>query len=348
MDTALSITDRLSGAKPNGDKQLAIGEVVLPESVRGLADSLDADNHVVTDLGLDPWVAQGMLQWAVALYENNLIADKDITGLKLGQDDPKTVDAMLKQMALRQGFGDILAQGPLRAGKIIGSGSLKLFRPAPLLIKMHTEDAFDPLPHTLTPAHFKDAPPPIHKTGREGVHLPGKKDDRPEVNRTVVGPEAEQRQEEFTGPAGMVRWQELYEMVFNCLGISAHKIAGFYSHPKHLSPFKELLRVVVGIAPNETKLRDIAYRCYALERLFNLRELPVGPNGRLSDYVFDFPAGMRMSHEQWKDIDLKRLNRLVNQYYRVKGWTKTGILKRTIFQKLELSDLWPLAKQKGD
>ncbi|MGD2270347.1 MAG: aldehyde ferredoxin oxidoreductase N-terminal domain-containing protein [Desulfobacterales bacterium] len=344
MDAALAITDRLAGAKPNGGIELAIGQVVLPGSSLWPADSTGAHDHSVTDLGLDPLVARAMLQWVAALFENKMVADKDSIGLKLGQGDPKTVETMIEQMALRQGLGDILAQGPLRAAGIIGDGSLELLRPVLLLIKMHTEDDFDSLAHTLTPVHFQGSQVQLRRPGREDAHLPGRQNEPPELSDAPVEPVSQGRREEFTGPVGMVSWQELYEMVFNCLGISATKIISFYSHPKHLSPLKELLRLVAGIAPSEKNLRDVAYRCYVLERLFNLRELTAGRNGRRPDDVFDFPAGMRMPLEKWKDIDLKKLNRLVNEYYRSRGWTKTGLLKRAIFQTLELDDLWPLAK----
>ena len=111
--------------------------------------------------------------------------------------------------------------------------------------------------------------------------------------------------------------------------------------------FKKLIELNTGLALSEKDLQDCAYRCYAIERLFNLREVAVCSQKPGRDHEFDFPVGLRIPKKLLKNFDLKKLRRLVNDYYRLNGWDKAAVLKLKIFKELELSDLWPLVKPKG-
>ncbi|MFQ5843007.1 MAG: aldehyde ferredoxin oxidoreductase family protein, partial [Thermodesulfobacteriota bacterium] len=82
-------------------------------------------NHLVNDYGLDTLEIGSMMAWAFELYEKGILTDKDTDGLKLTWGNHDAVIELIHRIARREGIGDILAEGPLRAAERIGKGSEK-------------------------------------------------------------------------------------------------------------------------------------------------------------------------------------------------------------------------------
>ncbi|NIO10798.1 MAG: aldehyde ferredoxin oxidoreductase, partial [Deltaproteobacteria bacterium] len=82
-------------------------------------------NHLVNDYGLDTLEIGSMMAWAFELYEKGILTDKDTDGLKLTWGNDDAVIELVHRIARREGIGDILAEGPLRAAERIGKGSEK-------------------------------------------------------------------------------------------------------------------------------------------------------------------------------------------------------------------------------
>ncbi len=348
LDSALSKKDGFSGAEGTADIEPAIGDISLDGSDDYGAGAFPANHRLFTDLGMDPLAAGSMLRWAVELYENNIIDDKDTAALKLKPSDPAAAQQLIKQIALRQGFGDILAQGPLRAAEKIGAASLKLFAPVTGLIKMHTEETFDAVSHTLTSEFIYQPQSQKLRVAGNHEHYSAKGYDGSGKTGARAGTAFSECDKEFTGAAGKVRWQELFEMLANSLGICAHQNACRHGDYSDFSMFTELIQLNTGLTLNRKELRDIAYRCYAVERIFNLRESTESLQKKKALYLFDCPTGMRLPLKTWGDMDLKKLKRAVNEYYRINGWSKKEILKLKVFKDLQLTDLWMPANHKGD
>jgi aldehyde:ferredoxin oxidoreductase len=236
----------------------------------------------------------------------------------------------------------------MRAAEKIGVGRSTDIFPVIRFIKMHMEDAFDSISHTLTPASFHGSKHEKHRLTAYPDRFGEKSASRSGEASTRAAAKVEKGREEYTGAAGKVPWQELNEMVFNCLGLCTAQTPSLGNDPADFSVFKELIQFNTGLTLDEKALGEIAYRCYAIERLFNLRESAACRQQQQPDYAIDLPSDMRLPASMWDGIDLKRLKHMVNEHYRLSGWDKTAILKLKVFKKLGFSDLWPFAKQKGD
>jgi aldehyde:ferredoxin oxidoreductase len=57
---------------------------------------------------------------AIECFEKGLITKEDTGGLELNWGNYEAADEMLHRMATRQGFGDVLAEGVMRAAQRIG------------------------------------------------------------------------------------------------------------------------------------------------------------------------------------------------------------------------------------
>jgi aldehyde:ferredoxin oxidoreductase len=71
-------------------------------------------------LGMDANETGYAVAWLIECYEKGIITKKDTDGLEMTWGNGDAVMSMLPRIAQRQGFGDILAEGVMRASKHVG------------------------------------------------------------------------------------------------------------------------------------------------------------------------------------------------------------------------------------
>ena len=278
------------------------------------SDLYSESNFLIRELGMDALAVKGFLKWVFALHEKGNIKANEAAGLKLSREDPDAVPEMIKHIAYCKGLGDILAKGPFRAAGLIGNSSLTYFVPVKWLIKIYSEDPPAGNFGTFVPIHQE-----TDLAGTDGI-------------------------QPLNGATGSIRSDEINEMIFNCLGISADKDFDSFFGCGDLSRLIEQIRINTGLIFDDNELNKIAYRCYIVERLVNIREEVTCRNDFHPDCSFDVPARLEMTGAMWDGIDLKTFKRSVNEYYRKRRWKKKDLLKAGVFKKLEIVDLWLPAK----
>lgn len=82
-------------------------------------------NMLCDRYGLDAISAGDTIAFAMELYEKGILTKTELDGLELRWGDPEPVIELIRKIALREGVGNILAEGSARASKIIGRGSEK-------------------------------------------------------------------------------------------------------------------------------------------------------------------------------------------------------------------------------
>lgn len=78
---------------------------------------------VINDYVLDSISTGVAIAWAMECYERGLITEEDTGGVELRFGDKEVVLALIHQIARREGFGDLLAEGVQRASQKIGRGT---------------------------------------------------------------------------------------------------------------------------------------------------------------------------------------------------------------------------------
>lgn len=73
--------------------------------------------------GFDTMTVGGLISWATELFQKGIISGEDTGGLELQRGNVEIVLELMRQMAYREGFGALLADGPQEAVKRIGRGS---------------------------------------------------------------------------------------------------------------------------------------------------------------------------------------------------------------------------------
>jgi aldehyde:ferredoxin oxidoreductase len=74
----------------------------------------------VDRLGLDVNESGWVFAWLMECYEKGIITKKDTDGLEMTWGNGAAVMAMLRKIATREGFGNVLAEGVMRASRRIG------------------------------------------------------------------------------------------------------------------------------------------------------------------------------------------------------------------------------------
>ncbi|MGD0795173.1 MAG: aldehyde ferredoxin oxidoreductase C-terminal domain-containing protein [Dehalococcoidales bacterium] len=80
----------------------------------------------VDRLGMDVNESGWVFAWLMECYEKGTVTKKDTDGLEMTWGNGEAVMAMLRKIATRQGFGNVLAEGVMRAARQVGGKAPEL------------------------------------------------------------------------------------------------------------------------------------------------------------------------------------------------------------------------------
>jgi aldehyde:ferredoxin oxidoreductase len=82
-----------------------------------------AADKLCDDFGMDAISTGNAIGFAYELYEKGILTKQDTDGLELTYGNHSAMIELIKKIAIREGIGNILAEGVMRAGAIIGKGA---------------------------------------------------------------------------------------------------------------------------------------------------------------------------------------------------------------------------------
>jgi aldehyde:ferredoxin oxidoreductase len=107
--------------KPEYETIAMFGTSCLNDNV----ESIILANDMCNRYGLDTISAGSSIAFVIECYEKGLITKEDTNGVEMTWGNHKSIITMLEMMCKREGFGDIIADGTLKASQRIGKGSEK-------------------------------------------------------------------------------------------------------------------------------------------------------------------------------------------------------------------------------
>ncbi len=121
--------------------------------------------------------------------------------------------------------------------------------------------------------------------------------------------------EVMEGPAGSVDLTQIKQTLMQCLGLPSGTKNGANGSDLDFQTAADRILLNTGLALNEDELKEIAYRCITMERIYNIREGIASKPGQ--------PA----------------------EDYRENGWTRKAVVKKAkVFDPLRIDDLWSRLK----
>ncbi len=294
-------------------------------------------NHLVNKLGLDTLETGSLISWGMELFEKGIITKKDTGGLELKFGNEDAVIEMIRQIAHREGFGDVLADGP--------KGAMERLPPEAAPLCVHVKG--------MSNLHSDERPTPSLALGiatatRGSDHLRS----RPAIDLYYL-PEPLLRKiygspvpydgpltsdyGDYEGKAWMVFWQEMLYMAVDCLGVCKFHTIFLSPNMPAFDEFSKWLELIPGLEMSPKDIWDVAERTYNLERLFNLREGAARKDDWLVDRYFDEPTPRGFDVVRNKVLDRDKFKTMLDEYYELHGWDKKGRVTDETLERLDLA-----------
>ena len=274
-------------------------------------------------LGLDAITTAECIAWAMELYEKGELTKKETFGLELKWGNGEAILALIKRIAYREGFGDLLADGVKMAAEKLGKGKEIAFHVKGLEIIQ------------ADPRGLKGYGLGYAVASRGADHLRSEPfielSDDPEKGREMFGvPEATLRLA-HKGKGKLVRYFENW-----CAIIDSLEVCKNLAENMELLPFNraaEITEVTTGFHFTEEAVFGIGERIINLERAYLIRE----GIRRRDDYL---PA--RFLKEPLPDGNSKgaifEIEPMLNEYYAERDWdSETGVPKAEKLRKIGLA-----------
>jgi aldehyde:ferredoxin oxidoreductase len=285
---------------------------------RDLAAVIKA-NELCNRLGLDTISCGATIAWAMECFERGLLTRQQADGLELGWGNMEAVLALLPRIAVRQGFGDLLAEGSVRAaGRIGGEADCYAIAVKGLELPMHDPRAF----HGMGLAYAYSS--------RGGCHnqhsvLPV---EQGMVSLPELGLEEDYAGQTSEGKPAMVVICENYGLLANCL-CQCHFV-NFATAPADLL---SALNAVTGWAYSLQDLLTCGERVWHLKRgLINLMGVRDDADALPERLLAPLPDGGAAGSAP----DLPRMKR---EYQRLRGLSEEGLPRRENLERLGLQYL---------
>lgn len=312
------------------------GEGYYVNTLRNFGCHLDIGNleaiikaHMLcSQYGLDVDGTAGSIAWAMECYQRGILTKRDTGGLELKWGDYKVVLELLELIAFRKGFGDLLAECCKKASERIGRGSDQY------CMHLKGQDLYEPL-RTTRGYGFGVIVSPIGGGHLRGATLYESMGLTEEEGLRSFGIATVGDRKAYEGKAQMCIYLENLKAVLDSLGVCVMQ-TNYAGGPRYsnLSELAELLAAATGRALSVSQLTLIGERIHNIEKAFNIREGMTRKDDYPPQRFFEpIPSGPGKG-ECW---DREKLDRLLNEYYTLRGWdAKTGLPRRSTLRRLDL------------
>jgi aldehyde:ferredoxin oxidoreductase len=292
-------------------------------------ESILVINDLLNRYGLDASSTGNIIAWAIELFKKGIISEKDTNGLKLEWGNEAVIIKLIHQIAKREKFGNVLADGARIAAERIGKGSEQyliwvknLPQSDPVDIRGHKGSALGIATSTRGADHLRSRPTfEFLKLSEDNL-------------RKFYGEEVSSAPNSYKGKARMVWWAESLYAVIDSLGIC--KFITKYFSPDLLG-FEEISKLIyyaTGIKFSEKELFEIGEKIINIERMFLVRE---GIRREHDNLPVRYFQPMPLGRNKGKRISAQHLNKMLDEYYQLHGWDKdTGIPTKATLKRLQL------------
>ncbi|MFX0170830.1 MAG: aldehyde ferredoxin oxidoreductase family protein [Candidatus Hodarchaeota archaeon] len=287
-------------------------------------------NHLVNKYGIDTLEVGGIIAWAMELYEKGLLMEKTTDGLKLEWGNEEVVYELIKKISLREGFGNVLADGFLPAITQIGKESEYYAMQIKGMSNLHSDERPTPSLALNIATATRGAD---HLRSRPAIDLYGLPED---LLEEIYGGPVSSDYTSYKGKSRMVWWQELLYAVTDSIGTCKFQTVFCAVHAPKFEEFSKLIHLTSGLELSKSQLMEIGERIITVERMFNNREGFSRKDDNLPNRFFKEPTPDGLPIVKGKKIDKNKFEKLIDEYYALHGWDNNGIPTESTIRKLEV------------
>lgn len=302
-----------------------------------------------TEYGVDGFSTPQVMAFGIELYEAGILTDRDMAGMP--SDNEGRFYWLLDRIVRREGIGDVLANGTYWAAEQIGKGAeayahnnikkheqlpLKLGMLNPIYFLMYCTGEKGNI--TQIEGNFPQAPFSTMELKeafvKDWVQAPDDKFKKYVLDWEMRG----ERSMPFYPPVEacceIVDWQEKMHHIDDALGLCAGLSSFPLKPPYHIHNLPAFISAATGMDMDEAGLTQVFNRNRNLIRAINVRR------------------GLRRADEKppedhWKKRFPELEEKLLDGYYKFKGWDLQGIPTKETLQELDLAYVAEDLEQRG-
>ena len=268
-------------------------------------------NEMCNRWGMDTISIGVCIAFAMELTEKGILTKEDTDGIDLRFGNADGMLEMIRNIAFRQGFGDVLAEGVLRAAQKIGKGTDEYS----MHIKGQELPMHDPRgKHGLTLSY---ATSPTGADHIEAPHDTSYLTDGPILEATKPAGIMEPTSALELGPEKIrqfVHTQQIWSF-FNSLGVCNFAAAPYTAFP--LVKLGEAVEAITGWNSSLYELMELGERSITMARMFNMREGLSSKDDYLPERLYEAlekgtPGEKRITKEDFANA--------LRLYYQAMGW----------------------------
>ena len=302
-----------------------------------------------TEYGVDAYSTPQVMAYALELYENGILTDDDMP--EMPSDNEERFYWLLDRIVRREGIGDVLANGTYWAAKEIGKGAeeyahntIKKHEQLPLKLGMLNPVYFlmyatgEKINITQIEGQFPQAPY-LKREHREAFvkdwfQVPNEKFKQYFLDWEFRGEHSNPYYPTVEMSCDIVDWQERMHYIDDALGVCAGLSSFPLKPPYHMHNYPSFISSGAGIDIDEAGLTQAARRNRDLVRAVNIRR------------------GMRRADEKppedhWKRRFPELEAKLLDEYYKFKGWNNQGIPTKESLHELGLDYVFEDLEKRG-
>jgi benzoyl-CoA reductase subunit BamB len=324
----------------------------LTYTMAAFVDDLDFGFKIAqraTEYGVDGFSTPQIMAFAFELKEAGILTDADFAGCPT--DNEGKFYWLLDRIVRREGIGDILANGVYWAARQIGKGAeafdhntIKKHEQLPLKLGMLNPVYFlmyatgEKANITQIEGQFPQSPFTTVEERQEfikdWIQVPDDKFKQIVMDWEMRGERSNPYYPTIDMSVDIVDWQETMHYIDDALGVCAGLSSFPLKPPYHIHNYPRFISAATGIDMDEEKLKEIYKRNRNLLRAVNVRR------------------GLRRADEKppedhWKKRFPELEEKLLDAYYKFKGWNNDGIPTRETLQKLGMDYVAKDLEQRG-
>jgi len=307
---------------PEYESMAALGSNTGVDDLLALAKA----NEICAAYGLDTISAGMCVAFALECFENGLLTESDIGGQALRWGDGALLVRLVEQIARREGFGDLLAEGVARAAAQIGRGAEAF--------ALHVKGQELPM-HEPRVKHALGVGYALSPTGAEHMHNLHDTDYRREGssldNLRLFNPDLQPVDPTVLNEDKMrlyfhhVNNRHFWDCAMMCFFLS-------YSPEQMVT----LLNAVTGWDVDLAETQTIGQRTITLARVFNLREGLTAADDTLPARFFE--PFLKGEPGRSAPLDEAAFQECKKIYYDMMGWDReSGAPRRETLERLDVA-----------
>ncbi len=324
----------------------------LTYTMAAFVDDLDFGFRIAqraTEYGVDGFSTPQTMAFGFELLEAGILTEDDFAGCPT--DNEGKFYWLLDKIVRREGIGDILADGTHWAAQRIGKGAevyahnnIKKHEQLPLKLGMLNPIYFlmyatgEKINITQIEGQFPQSPfPTIEEREdfiKDWIHVPDEKFKQYLMDWEMRGEHSNPYYPTIDMSVDIVDWQEMMHYIDDALGVCAGLSSFPLKPPYHIHNYPRFISSGAGVDMDEAGLAQVYKRNRSLVRAINVRR------------------GLRRADEKppedhWKKRFPELEEKLLDAYYKFKGWDNDGIPTKESLQELDLAYVAEDLEQRG-